>query len=709
MKKNLSILFVLLFTGLGTFAQKNGEWCGTDQKFNEMLKSNPELLEQWNQQLEQIRQKQEEFLYQYEYNPQKESVVKIIPVVVHIIHDNWSGDISDAQVEDGIAVLNEDFRRLNSDTGQTRSVFKPYAADSEFEFRLAKIDPNGNCTKGIVRVNSPLTNNANDNVKSLSYWPSNKYFNVWLVKSIENNSGQGTILGYAQFPGFGSWNTYGVVVRNDQWGRIGSSFSDGRTATHEVGHCLGLFHTFQGGCGSNCSNSGDQVCDTPPTANATYGCSTTQNTCSNDASGPSPYSTDVPDQIENYMSYDACQNMFTLGQKARMQAVINNYSQLQQLTSSSNLVATGTNDGYVAQTCAPIADFTWNREMICQGSSVSFTDKSWNGTPTSWNWTFQGGTPSSSTLQNPTVVYNTPGIYSVSLTASNSAGSNSKTINNLIYVSSTTAQHNTWPLVEDFEDGNQFNNEWIIVNQSGAKWERVNTAAYSGSFSMRLNNNGQTAGTIDEAISPSYNIALVGSGAKLRFKVAYAQKNSGTNDNLRIYYTTNCGQSWTIKYAKVGGNLATVSPTSNNFVPSGPNDWKEEVVDLTGLTNSTNVRFKFWFMSDGGNNIYIDDINIDKANDIEESSVDPYLVNVFPVPATNQLSLQFNLVAPENIGVAIYDLSGRLIQTVVQNLEMPAGLHTIDLHEFANNHPKGIYTLKLSGQRQSVVKKIILQ
>lgn len=264
MKKNLSILFVLLFTGLGTFAQKNGEWCGTDQKFNEMLKSNPELLEQWNQQLEQIRQKQEEFLYQFEYNPQKESVVKIIPVVVHIIHDNWSGDISDAQVEDGIAVLNEDFRRLNSDTGQTRSVFKPYAADSEFEFRLAKIDPNGNCTKGIVRVNSPLTNNANDNVKSLSYWPSNKYFNVWLVKSIENNSGQGTILGYAQFPGFGSWNTYGVVVRNDQWGRIGSSFSDGRTATHEVGHCLGLFHTFQGGCGSNCSNSGDQVCDTPP-------------------------------------------------------------------------------------------------------------------------------------------------------------------------------------------------------------------------------------------------------------------------------------------------------------------------------------------------------------------------------------------------------------------------------------------------------------
>lgn len=706
--KKLRLLAGFTITCLSAFAQQQSEWCGTTQHFNRLAQEHPEWLQQWEEQLEIIRQKQAEFEYQYYQNPLTNETVKIIPVVVHIVHDNWLGDISDAQVEDGIAVLNEDFRRLNADTSQTRAIFKPYAADCEYEFRLAKIDPNGNCTKGIVRVNSPLTNNATDAVKSTSYWPSNKYFNVWLVRSIDNGGNTGTILGYAQFPGMGSWSTYGVVIRHDQWGRIGTSVSDGRTASHEVGHCLGLFHTFQDGCGSNCSNSGDQVCDTPPTANATYGCNTSQNTCSNDAGGSSPYTSNVPDQIENYMSYDNCQNMFTLGQKARMNATVAAFSQLQQLTSASNLIATGTNDGYTPSLCAPKADFAWDKRFICAGGSVSYTDKSWNGAPTSWNWTFQGGTPSSSTQQNPTVTYNTPGVYATTLTATNSAGSNTKTVNNLIYVSSISAQHSQWPLMEDFENASQFNNEWIILNGSGNGWTLTNTTAYSGNQCMRLVNSGQPAGSIDEAITPSYNLTVVGSGAKLRFKVAFAQKSSANNDNLRVFYSTNCGQTWSIKYSKAGSNLATVPPTTSPFTPSSQSQWREEIIDLSGLTNQTNIRFKFWFNSDGGNNIYIDDINIDKANDITETTEPNYQFNAYPNPTHETLKVQFYLEKEEKISLILYDITGREIVRLLHNIPLAQGLHTIDMDYLPQHTSKGIYLLMLTSENASLTRKIVI-
>ncbi|HRP60405.1 MAG TPA: M43 family zinc metalloprotease [Vicingus sp.] len=102
-----------------------------------------------------------------------------------------------------------------------------------------------------------------------------------------------------------------------------NSFLSGRTLTHEIGHCFNLYHTFQSGCGSNCGSSGDLCCDTPPVSTSSGSCNTSENTCSNDANGADPYGTDVLDQIENYMSYNSCQNMFSLDQKTRMMAVLN--------------------------------------------------------------------------------------------------------------------------------------------------------------------------------------------------------------------------------------------------------------------------------------------------------------------------------------------------------------------------------------------------
>lgn len=167
---------------------------------------------------------------------------KIIPVVFHVIYDPRIGDASNitkTQIEDAVRIMNEDYNKLNSDTSQVISAFTGIMGKPNIEFRLAKIDPNGNCTEGITRTASPLTNVARNNVKSLIVWPTSQYLNVWVVKNITSTSG-GTTLGFATKPS--SSGTQGIVVLNRALGSIGTANTDARTMTHEAGHYFNLDH-----------------------------------------------------------------------------------------------------------------------------------------------------------------------------------------------------------------------------------------------------------------------------------------------------------------------------------------------------------------------------------------------------------------------------------------------------------------------------------
>jgi hypothetical protein len=273
----------------------------------------------------------------------------IIPVVVHVIHMGTIGNISDAQVIDGLRVVNEDFNRLNADSVNTNPYFQPFAADVNIEFRLATLDPSGNLTTGIVRVDTNIiphpepTDPDFDNIKYASHWPEDMYFNIWTTRAIQGGS-----LGYAQYPGTaftygGPWHTWGPIVKSNQWGTIETSSVNGRTVTHELGHCFGLYHTFlssAAGCGAQCDTTGDEVCDTPPCL-LDWSC-TVGNACANDTTGPSPFLVDSIDQMENYMSYNSCQNMFSKGQKDRMRGFYYQFDTINNLSLTSNLIATGT-------------------------------------------------------------------------------------------------------------------------------------------------------------------------------------------------------------------------------------------------------------------------------------------------------------------------------------------------------------------------------
>ena len=161
----------------------------------------------------------------------------VIPVVFHIIHDNGQENISDAQARDAIRVLNDDFNKLNPDTATVVPAFAGNIADVGIEFRLAQLDPNGNCTKGINRILSDLTYDGDQSMKNLIQWPRDKYLNVWVCAEAQGAAGYTFLPGTVNSNFAATWD--GIVLKHNYTGSIGTSNSTrSRTLTHEVGHWL---------------------------------------------------------------------------------------------------------------------------------------------------------------------------------------------------------------------------------------------------------------------------------------------------------------------------------------------------------------------------------------------------------------------------------------------------------------------------------------
>jgi PKD repeat protein len=727
------LLFLIFFlagiiSALSLQAQDGVNYgCATDEHTHHMMQQNPELIEQRETFDKNLRQWIDNAPIEYRDSHE----VRVIPVVVHVIHEYGPENISRAQIENAISIVNADLNRRNADTSKTRAVFKDRAADMNVELRLAKIDPNGNCTEGIVRVASPLTNSAipSDTVKSLSYWPSDRYFNIWVVKSIGGNAAGGLpIGGYAQFPGTGSWRTYGVVLVHNGMGATGTSRpNNSRLLTHEVGHCLNLYHTFETFFGndcdanSNCQTEGDKVCDTPPMT-LSQGCDRTLNSCTSD-------SLDLPDQIENFMGYnsDTCQNMFTLGQKARTDPIFapapQGFSQLRNLISTENLMATGTNTGYVARQCAPIADFRTTsiyRENICQGAIVYFTDQSYNATPdASWryNWSFPGGTPETSNLQNPAIQYNTPGVYSVTLTVSNASGSSSVTKDSLIHVRSLIATIKA-PYTENFSDtlfpGNTDPGQrWEIVSRTAATtWHRTTDAAFTPPASLAIRNQDLRPGTINEIITPAIDFSQVTMPAKVYMRIAYARTNANSADVLRIFTSRDCGRTWTPRFTRTAAQLNTADngfvSANTTFIPTAE-QWKLDSITLNAnqFSGATNVLFKFQMESRGGNVLYIDDIMFGE-NPL--SAAGPTTLQkqfeVYPNPFGEELMVDYSLPQADKVTIEIVDITGRTT-TVMNNRAHQPGKFKLELSEQLSHLTGGMYYIRFISGSYSTTRKII--
>ncbi len=292
--------------------------CGTMDYLAKTILDNPNLAGE----MENSKQRLQTYINQNYEAINQERVIYSIPTVVHVVYRNATENLSDAQVISQITALNNDYRKLNTDVGLVPNVWAGLVADVGIEFCLATRDPQGNATTGITRTSSTqssfdLSNNNMkfDNTGGHNAWPADQYLNLWVCNI------DGTILGYAQFPG-GSASTDGVVIDFDDFGTIGTAaapFNLGRTATHEVGHWLGLYHIW--GDEPNCSQD-DGVSDTPQQKDKNFGCPSFPQ--GSTQSGGSCSGSNPGSMFMNYMDYtdDACMYMFTNGQKTNMLATL---------------------------------------------------------------------------------------------------------------------------------------------------------------------------------------------------------------------------------------------------------------------------------------------------------------------------------------------------------------------------------------------------
>lgn len=325
--KNLFTSIIIFIFFMSIIAQSPVDKCATMTQFNQKALINPDV---------QVRMDQTEYLTKkwLENHPNtlkkkgnnKDLAQVYIPVVVHVLWNDPIENISDNQIQSQIDVLNEDFRLLNSDSLDPSHPFWAYTVDTEIEFCLASIDPEGNPTDGITRTYTNVV--AFDGTGDEKYssaggvdnWDPTQYLNLWVCNLDASNG----LLGYATFPSDLASNPDedGVVIRFEAFGDIGTagtgnfSANDlGRTATHEVGHWLNLRHIWgDAECGD------DFVADTEIAESSNYGCPLfphrPDNLC---GSGPDG------EMYMNYMDYvdDYCMNMFTYDQALRMYAALN--------------------------------------------------------------------------------------------------------------------------------------------------------------------------------------------------------------------------------------------------------------------------------------------------------------------------------------------------------------------------------------------------
>lgn len=711
--KKTNILLMLGLVALPSFfalAQKPNtrpQPCGTNEVMEQEFQKHPELRQQF--------QDQQNAVFEVAKNTTSQRAEKkIIPVVFHVVHDCGIENISKAQIEDQIAILNADFSRNSPRFAQTPACHQAVAADCEIEFRLATKDEQGNCTDGVVRVVSNRTYEANNSngIKEVSRWNMYKYLNIWVVNSIGTvDASGGEILGYAQFPLGGLPSTDGIVVRHDCVGSIGTALTGpfaprvGSTLTHEIGHWLGLRHIW-----GDAPCASDGIDDTPSAYQPNYGICWSDFPYSGAPSGEEcTEDLECGEMFMNYMDYsdDQCMSMFTQGQKAVMQATLT--SARSNISSPENLLATGTRDEDLANpiTCAPVPQFCENRRMICEGGTVAFEGSSFNADSPASDWSFEGGTPASSTNANPTVTYASPGLFDVALTASGSAGSNTLTRSDYVVVSSDAAMNANGPFADGFEDAGYFNSNFVIFNNDGtsSKYEHFPQVGFYSGACVRMNNFNNTATELDELITPSYNVSTVPNPV-FQFAMAGAERGGEPNDELRVSFSTNCGQTWASPRLFDFADINSAGLYTNEFVPSNPNQWRIYNISLSSFASQQNLRVKFEYKAGNGdraNHVYIDGINIGSSLGIMNFN-DEIGMSLYPNPAGDMVQLSFETTKSESVAISVYNMLGKQVLKPMNTRVSPGTQQfNIDLAQLS----AGLYTVALDIDGRRAIKKFV--
>ncbi|MFN8277349.1 MAG: M43 family zinc metalloprotease [Chitinophagales bacterium] len=636
MKKTGLLAFAFALTATTVFGQ--GRSCATMHNLERLQMADPGYAARM-QEIETFTQN-----YLANHPAENNRAVVTIPVVVHVVYNTATQNISDAQIQSQIAVLNADYAATNSDKSQTPSAFSSLIANTNIQFCLAQRTPAGAATTGIVRKSTTSTSFIDDDkVKYAAQggddaWDATKYLNIWVC-----NLGGG-LLGYAQFPG-GANATDGVVINYTAFGNTGtaaSPYNKGRTATHEVGHWLNLRHIWgDANCGS------DLVNDTPTQQTSNYGCPTYPHvTCSN-----------AGDMSMNYMDYtdDACMYMFTAGQSTRMNALFATGGARVGLTTSLGCQAPSGG----GTTCATPTGLA--------SSAITSTTAtlSWTAVSGATSYTVGLKTSAATTYTNYTATTNSISFtgltaattYNFIVTTNCSSGSSTASTS-----SSFTTSAATTGCSDAYESNNTLSAAKTIATNTNIT-ALIGTSTDVDYFKFTTTTTAKNIQVTLTNLPADYDLYLYNASGTL---LAKSINGSTTSETLK--YNTSSTGTFYVRVVGYGGVYSTTS-----------------CYTLKASVSSTAYR-----LEEGA------------AAVVAETEL---TYNVYPNPTSGLLNVDFVTdKTVENMQLAVYDLSGRMVhQEIIPAIEGKYRA-TLDL----SAEQKGIYQVFLRSEGFSRVEKIVV-
>lgn len=644
--KKMLFLSLLLLASFATNAQVRN--CAAMDVLDRLQQEDPTIQQRMNA----IEQHTQRFIA--EGGNQGQRVVVTIPVVFHIVwRTNFpSENISDAQIQTQLNVLNLDYRRLNTDANLVPADFAGVAADCEIQFCLAQRTPAGAATTGIVRYQSGRTSDwgTNDAVKlpaqgGVAPWDASKYLNVWVC------SIGGGILGYAQFPG-GSASTDGVVNDYRYFGTNGTAtapFNRGRTMTHEVGHWLNLRHIWgDANCGS------DLVNDTPTHNTANYGCPAQPHfsTCTGQPR----------EQTMNYMDYsdDACMYMFSAGQKSRMQAV---------LAAGGARASLATSNGCQA----PAGGGTCGAPSGLNATSVTQTGAT-------LNW----GAVAGATAYNVQWRVNGAATWT---TIANVAGT-SRALTGL--TANTTYNFQVQSICGATTSAYASPVNFTTTGTCTDTYEANETRATSKSIAVNTN----ITARIGTATDRDYFVFVTTAAAP---KIKIDLTNLPADYDIR-FYNANGTQ------LAISQNGGTTSEQIIYNTPTGGATYFVQVFGYNGAFNANscyNLRISTqagnWRTADAESEAGVLEIG-------QEVGEDNFSFNVMPNPVLDQASVVFAVQQDQEVRISVIDLTGREVM-VQQTLATKSGQLPLDLSAL----PRGLYFIRMENGRSQFTQKVIVE
>ncbi len=711
MRTSSSLLLVLLFS-VSLFAQNPTIStnttifsCGHDALHFQLMEQDPDYRKATDQ-MEKRMYEATLALEQDIDNKSSEDVITL-PIVFHIIHasDEEIGkgtNITDDQINDGLVFVNQAFRNIGPYAGNGVAANDPNnpernklkSVDTNIEFTLAKQDIHGRPVTGVFRYASDEFTRLNyGNVEdfAMKRWiaeqnnngfPTEKYANIYLLDRIcDSETGIcGSIGGYAYLAN-SSGRFYDGVVAEAY--RFGDSSGNTGIMVHELGHYLNLRHTFNDGCQNNdCLQDGDKVCDTPPddSTNA-VSCGNTANSCNTDAR--SGFDSDQNDITENYMDYGIqdCWNTFTQGQKNRMRLALENFRK--ELTISIGLVP-------VAGREVGIIDLLYPSEFLtCTTSANAVIQVRNDGTEDINSLTIQTEVGGVTSITEWTGLLRPSGTREIALNAVSLGATGTYDLNILI-----TKVNDIFG--DAFEGNNIVNfpfsyqapirevdhcEEIQLLGDSPFTLDQptnrkttidiaeVNGCEENGNYAIRVNSFGQNLRTNlkGQIMLPTFDLNIYESPI-LIFDRSYRQSYSTSHTGLRLFASSDCGETYQEVYHKSGFALASKDGYRGGeiWIPESCDEWASDTIDLSGYKGENAVTLFFEVAAENvndtdvyqwGNNLYIDNICVRESDAVASCRLAINAVDATNLTTCNSNNGTITIYANETEGVQ-YSING---------------------------------------------------